>query len=225
MEKGVIKEIIGWDVVNWARAIYFWEQETPVKSGNLSCMELGASFGGLSLWMALNNNQVLCTDINGPEEGAHYIHKRYSCHRKIEYRALSATSIPYENRFDIIAFKSILGGISHSGRDELKIKAISEVHKALKPGGMLLFAENLEGSSIHRYFRRKYGTRGWNYLKFSEIDRIFNNFRELKYTTAGFFGCMGRNESQRSILGSLDRVVEKLVSEKNRYIIIGVAKK
>lgn len=223
MEKEVIIQIFGWDVINWSKTLKFWEKHVSILNKEYQCLELGSSFGGLSLWLALNKNNVLCTDINGPEKEASEIHKRYNCDSRISYDLLDATNIPFENRFDIVIFKSILGGISSNNQNHNKAKTINEIYKALKPGGALLFAENLESTAFHKTLRKLYGTSWWNYLKMSEVDEIFNSYSKVSYTTVGFLGCFGRTEKQRKLLGRIDTVIEKIVPAKSRYILIGVA--
>ena len=222
MEKSVLNDIIDWDVVNWSKAISFWEKNAAIKDKSYNCLELGANKGGLSLWLAQNRNTVLCTDLNGPEKSARFIHEKYKCSERVEYAALDATKIPFKNHFDVVVFKSILGGIS-GDRNEYKNLTVKEMYEALKPGGMLLFAENLEATSLHKVLRKKYGTKNWNYLKMTEISDVFRPFSKIKYTTVGFLGCMGRTASQRNLLGKVDTVLEKIIPKKYRYILIGVA--
>nr|WP_121272989.1 class I SAM-dependent methyltransferase [Pedobacter schmidteae] len=220
-----IKEIIQWDVVNWAKALEYWEKSTPIKNKKYTCLELGAANGGLSLWLSLNKNRVLCTDINEPKAAARKMHKKYKCSSRIQYAPMDATNIPFENHFDIVAFKSILGGISQNCHDEYKLKTLDEIYKALKPGGKLFFAENLEASLIHKMLRKKFGTPHWNYIRMNEIRTIFQSYKKITFTTVGFFGCMGRNEMQRNFLGRIDNIVEKILPRKLHYILIGVAEK
>jgi len=73
------------------------------------------------------------------EKIASEIHQKYNRGQLITYETIDATQIPYLNHFDIIAFKSILGGIGRNDRPELKKKAVDEIHKALKENGILLF--------------------------------------------------------------------------------------
>jgi SAM-dependent methyltransferase len=224
MEKAVIKTIIAWDVENWSRALKFWEKHCPVANKEYNCLELGSSKGGLSLWLAMNGNNVHCTDLNGPEQAAYDIHKAYNCSSRITYGNVDATNIPYENCFDIIIFKSIIGGISFADHRNKQL-VINQIYKALKPNGRLLFAENLESTILHKFFRKRYGTRGWNYLNINEVEEIFSPFKSVTYTTTGFLGCFGRTEWQRGFLGKIDKALEYIIPFRSRYIIIGQAVK
>ena len=226
MNKQILKDIIDWDIVNWSRAIYFWEMNFDF-NGKFKCLELGGRKGGLSLWLAMKGNNVICSDLECPEKDAYEVHKKYECKTLIQYQSIDATNIPYEDCFDIIAFKSILGGISRNRNNNLKQKTVNEIHKALKVNGVLVFAENIEASFFHRILRKKFVKWGneWNYLKIEEIENIFSSFKNVKYITVGFFGAFGRNEKQRNILGRIDHFLDKIIPKGKRYILIGIATK
>lgn len=226
MNSETLKDIIGWDIVNWSQSLDFWEKNLELDAQKFNCLELGGHRGGLSLWLALKGNHVICSDINSPEENASEIHKKYACDSLIDYQAIDATNIPYENKFDVVTFKSILGAVS-SKNNSLKGTAIHEIHKALKPGGTLLFAENIESTLLHRFLRKHFVNWGkrWNYLKFEELHQIFSPYKSIDYITVGFFGAFGRNEKQRAFFGHIDRFFEKCVPRRKRYILIGIAKK
>nr|WP_255431094.1 class I SAM-dependent methyltransferase [Pedobacter sp. N36a] len=225
VEDKKLKDIIDWDIVNWAKALDYWEKNADLKNKGYDCLELGTANGGLSLWLSLHQNKVLCTDLMPPKEKARSIHKKYNCDSNIEYAAMDALNIPFKDHFDVVVFKSILGGISQNGKDENKLKTLNEIHKALKPGGKLLFAENLEASLFHKMLRKKYGTPDWNYLRWNEIEEIFQSYKNVSFTTVGFLGCLGRNEHQRNILGRIDHQIEMMIPQKMHYIMIGIADK
>jgi len=226
MEKKLVQQIIEWDLVNWSKALPFWEEQLKEPSKGKKALELGGRNGGISLWLGLKGYEVICSDLENPKESASKLHAQYD-HLNIRYEAINATDIPYENEFDLVIFKSILGGISRNGQDELKKAVIDQAHKALKEGGQLLFAENMEASIIHRFFRKNFVKWGgeWNYLKAAEIDSLFSEFSSLKYRSAGFLGAFGRSEGQRQFLGKIDNTIEKALSKKQHYLVFGVAEK
>jgi len=57
--------------------------------------------------------------------------------------------MPHENRFDVIVLKSLFGGISKGRGPSERSSVLLQVYKALKSGGVLLFAENVEASRQH----------------------------------------------------------------------------
>lgn len=217
--------MIGWDTVNWKRALSFWEQHVCIKRQQYQCLELGAGNGGLSLWLALHGNEVLCTNLKNPFHSARVVHQKYGCRSKLSYAALNACDIPYENKFDLIVFKSVLGGIGPAEGQISKTAVLTEIYKALKPGGKLLFAENLASSSLHQFLRKRYGTPDWKYLSIEETTSLFKSFNSLEYKTTGFFGCFGRTEKQKRLLGRIDGLLEFLIPESKRYILFGIATK
>jgi SAM-dependent methyltransferase len=53
----------------------------------------------------------------------------------IVYQNIDAANIPFKNCFDIIVFKSILGGIGRNDNIEIQQKVFDEIYESLKPGG------------------------------------------------------------------------------------------
>ena len=227
MTKEEVQDIIEWDIENWKHALLFWETELPKDLTNLKCLEIGGRRGGPSLWLALQGHSVVCSDLENPKEHAQVLHQKHSVDHLISYEAINALEVPYTETFDLVVFKSIIGGISRSGQDEVKKKIIDQAYKALKPGGILLFAENLESSFLHTFARKRFVKWGaeWNYLRYNEIPTIFGDFSSLNYETIGFFGAFGRSEKQRRILGKLDRFLKIFIPKSKRYIVYGIAVK
>ena len=180
-DKSVVSDCIQWDVHNWSKALSFWEKNVELDNKGLTCLELGSRRGGLSLWLAMKGNHVVCSDLNSPEQMASILHKKYSLPGKIEYEAIDATKIPYENHFDIVIFKSILGGIGRSGNSNLTRIVLEGIYKSLKPGGVLLFAENLIASRMHQFFRKKVVQWGyWNYLRLDNVEKLLTKFESVR---------------------------------------------
>lgn len=228
MNKSITKDIIQWDVENWSKALRFWQAKTNVDKGGLVCLELGGNAGGLSLWLALNQNKVVCSDLETPGENAKKLHEKYpSAMPFISYEGINATAINYENHFDVVALKSIIGGISRGGKQELKQQIIDQIHQSLKPNGQVLFAENMESSLLHRWMRKRFTNWGeqWNYLRLDEVAHLFGKYSRVEFATCGFFGAFGRTEAQRNALGKLDRIVDYFVPNSKNYIVYGVAQK
>jgi len=226
MEKKLpCKEIIGWDTVNWAKALKLWEAELGKNTAKKTALEIGCREGGLSLWLAQKGISVVCSDVLSPEATVSPLHKKYNFKDNIVYNTVDATDIPYKDYFDVVVFKSVLGAVGRSNRKDLQIKAIQQMHKCLKDGGKLLFAENLVASPFHAYLRKKYLSWGrtWRYVSIEEMEEFLKIFKSVKIFTWGFLGAFGRNEFQRNVLGSIDSFLDILVPERWRYIIFGVA--
>jgi SAM-dependent methyltransferase len=221
-------EFIEWDVRNWSAALDFWLAHTTQNVPACFALELGSRNGGLSLWMAMQGARVVSSDIDLPTETAARSHQARGVSHLIRYEAIDATRIPYTSKFDVVLFKSMLGAIGRVAGKAGQAQAIKEMHKALKDGGELFFAENLVGSPLHQLLRRKFVKWGttWRYVSVTDMEEFLSPFSKVQYRTVGFAGAFGRNESQRNILGFLDeKGLNYAIPEEWRYIIVGVAKK
>ena len=219
-------DILNWDISNWSEAFTFWDHRISFIPGNLKCLELGSREGGLSLWLAAKGHHVICTDLNGDFTKAQALHKRYHVSHLVNYQNIDTTNIPYENEFDVVVFKSMLGAVGIQEGKELQRKAISEIWKAMKPGGIFLFAENLRSTRLHNYLRTKFTSWGeaWRYINREEMEEFLHEFRDIEMHSNGFLGTLGRNENQRSILGNFDRIMfDKIVPANWKYILYGYA--
>jgi SAM-dependent methyltransferase len=219
-----IADFVEWDVRNWSGALDFWLAHTRQKLSNTLALELGSRNGGLSLWLALQGARVICSDICPPHPETIQLHKDHGVTHLIRYERVDATDIPYTEEFDVIVFKSVLGAI----RAERQATAISDMHKALKTGGELFFAENLEGSPLHQSLRRRFVPWGtsWQYVSTASLEACLSAFSRVEHITMGFAGAFGRGEKQRDVLGMLDKLIfDRIVPATWRYIIAGVAVK
>jgi SAM-dependent methyltransferase len=231
-----ITDIIEWDKSNWAKAIPFWEQhlrrvnetnETKLLK-NKNVLELGGRRGGLSLWAASLGGNVICSDLENPEKIASPIHDKYPEWRKlIQYETINALEIPYEDHFDIICFKSVLGRVS-SLYEGANREMLIQIHKALKDKGRLLFAENLAATSLHMWARKKFRGWGesWKYQYFDDLYKLCSEYFEPIYRTVGFTGTLGLNENMKIFLGHVDTVFfDWSLPESWRYIFISFCTK
>lgn len=196
----------------------------------MKCLEIGGRRGGPSLWLASQGHSVVCTDLECPEAVARPLHEAHGLGASIVYRAADALELPaeWESAFDCVVFKSVLGGVSRDGQTHRRQQVIDGIWKCLRPGGMLLFAENLEGTHLHRFFRRTFVRWGgsWNYLRAEDVEPLFANFGTMEWSSAGFLGAFGRSEMQRSALGWIDSVLfDRITPRSARYVGFGVAKK
>lgn len=227
MTEKLSEAIIQWDVKSWSKALTYWDKNVDWDRVE-NALELGGREGGLSLWLALKGKKVVCSDLRDVKLTAEKLHLSYGVADLIEYRDIDATNIPYENHFDLVVFKSIIGGIGKNNGIANQKKVFKEIYKALKPGGKLLFAENLTASPLHQSLRKKYVNWGntWRYVSLDEMKNFLEDFSSFEIKTTGVLAVFGRNESQRSILANLDKLMlNRACPESWKYISYGMATK
>jgi SAM-dependent methyltransferase len=153
--------------------------------------------------------------------------RRHGAAGKITYQAVDILTPPYPAAsFDLIIFKSVLNALPQPW---LQAQAVQELHRLLRPGGLLLFAENLRASPLHRLLRRLFRPGGLlqqrRYPTAAEIHSWCRGFREFHGETWGFVGTMSRQERVRRRLARLEAAIMSLVPQKWRYIIFACARK
>jgi hypothetical protein len=134
------------------------------------------------------------------------------------------------NYFDIIIFKSIVGGIGRvdNGGFALQQKVFQEIYKALKPRGLLLFAENLSATSLHSFCRKSFKSHGksWRYIALNEFDTLLCPFKKHLLKTIGFLATFGITERQRNVFAMFDEYLFNPVLPSNwKYVAYGIAEK
>lgn len=222
----LINDIFQWDVKAWSIALPFWEQKIKeIPTGK--ALELGGRQGGLSLWLATKGFNVICSDLSESEVTAKPLHQKYQL-TNIGYADIDATAIPFQDHFDIIVFKSIIGGIGRFGGMELQQQTFDSIYNALKPGGYLLFAENLIASPLHQFLRKKFVKWGdtWRYVSLDELRTFTKQFRNVEIHATGFKSAFGRSESQRNLFSMIDKsICNSIVPDNWKYIAYGAAQK
>lgn len=222
MDKAIVEDIIQWDVANWSKLIPIWEEELKNRTGK--ALAFGEREGGMSLFLAKKGFDVTCTDYNEfPEDLPLEIHKKHNVTASIDYQKQDITATTFnDNSFDVVVFKSVIGALGNYKDQE---KAFKEIHRILKPGGILLFAENAKSSKLHQFARKKFTNWGhrWYYPRLEEFASMNAPFSKYENKTFGFFATFGRNEKQRNFLGSIDNLTGRMTPKKWKYILVGAS--
>ncbi|MDQ3099943.1 MAG: class I SAM-dependent methyltransferase [Bacteroidota bacterium] len=220
--KPALNDVLQWEVRSWSRALKFWEQNIPA-TRPIRALGIGERDGGLSLWFASKGIDVVCTDLDPFPAATRKMHDAYGVSDRIYLDRADATSLRFPDQsFDIIFFKSVIGALCTK---EKQLQAIQEFHRVLKPGGLLCFAENLSGTLLHGYLRKRFVAWNsyWRYLH-SDHDRdLFNSFRIVNDRTNGLIANLGRSETQRDLLARIDGMIAPMVPSHWRTIWYGVA--
>lgn len=220
----LISDVFQWDVVNWSRALPLWHQHLPSGPG-LVGLTIGERQGGLSLWLAVRGIRVHCTDVVPFPPVTFALHRRYQVGHMVHYALADATALPYRaGAFDVVMFKSVLGDLRTKPRQRL---AVSEIHRVLRPGGRLIFAENLTATRVHQALRRRFvrWTSDWRYLDLEADLDLFGDFARLEWEAHGVLGAFGRSERQRRWLGHADSLVGRALPPRSRYLLAGACHK
>ena len=168
----------------------------------------------------LNYSSVYCTDIKGISQklnGPKY--------NTIKYKKIDALNINFpDSSFDVIGCKSLLGGIAKNDPSKINI-AIKEIYRVLKKNGKFIFAENIQGSIMHKMIRKYSQSSGWHYPSLNDFINTLDNFSNIRYFTTGFFTILSRKENIKSKIFIVDNLIKKIVPDKSKYIIYGIAEK
>jgi SAM-dependent methyltransferase len=224
-----LRDFLQWDIDTWKYALYHWdtvlEGYLQDKGQEVRALDLGARDGGLSLYLAEKGFEVVCSDVQGPTELARELHALYGLSDRVTYQAVDATAIPFEDgRFDVVIFKSILGGIGTFMNYAAIQTAVGEMRRVLKPGGLLLFAENQRGSRFHQKARSLFVPWGnrWYYVSLQEIEELLTGFLTCEIRTYGFFSCIKKDFGP---FVALDRLVCRSSLSHRQYMAYGHAVK
>jgi SAM-dependent methyltransferase len=228
LSQAIIDDVIEWDVGSWSQALVLWDRVLRGRAVPQTVLEIGSRHGGLSLYFAIKGYSVVCSDIGGPAAEAAALHDRYGVGASVTYADVDVTAIPYpEATFDIVAFKSVLGAIRVEPVLDAQRLAVREIHRVLKPGGLLLFAENLAASPLHVWLRGRFTQWGarWQYPTAAELRSLLNGFASAELETVGFLAALGRTERQRRTLHKIDRAILPVIPSNYRYVGYGWAKR
>jgi SAM-dependent methyltransferase len=223
-DKEFLQACFQWEVRSWSRALPLWEPALPQPVAvQRTALALGERDGGLSLYLARQGFLTVCSDLRGPTEAARRLHRTFGVEQRVSYEAIDTMAIPRaDNSFDVVIFKSMLGAL---GSKERQLQAIREMHRVLKPGGVLLFAENLRGAAVHRFLRRRFvpWAHYWRYLDIHADRDLFAPFGRIREGSTGLLSGLGRTERQRDVLARADALMAPIVPAGWRTILFGAA--
>ena len=218
-----------WDVYTWSRSISCWNKFFLINplNANAIALEIGGRRGGLSLYLAKELSvSTICSDIYNPAEKARDLHLKYSVQNLITYDKQDCLNLSFPDcSFDVIIFKSVIGAL---GSPEAQERAISEIYRCLKPGGVLLFAENAKSTCLHNFLRKKFNewsANYWYYPSFNEMNSYLSDFSQIEIHSNGLIAIFFKNRYLKKIAEILDTFLVRISPVKFHYVIFGTAVK
>ncbi len=227
------QDVLEWDTVNWRRAVDFWDVASICQGKSLRVLDVGARSGGLSLLFGCAGQEgiadytsIVCSDLSNPSETAGPLHQKYGLESRVSYAVVNAVELEAVEEYDVVCFKSVLGGIGYGDNKAAQEAAVRNMYRALRPGGYLVFAENLAATRVHQFLRKKFNRwNSWRYITIAEVQAFCSDFSDVRWRCFGFLGTLGRSERQRRFLGRIDQIFDCLLPDNAKYIISVVAKK
>ena len=221
-----LQTYLQWDVSTWKHALLYWDEVLAQESlDDARALELGAGDGGITLYLAEKGLDVVCSDVNGPLQSAHDLIERSGFSERVSFEAVDATCIPFEdNSFKFVVFKSVLGGVGMAYGYEGIQQTMREIHRVLKPEGLLLFAENQAGSLFHQQARRLFMPWGktWLYPSLNQLESLLSHFDDSEIGTYGFFSCI-KKDFAPFVLS--DRLICQSPKSRRHYMAYGYGRK
>ncbi|MBL7683108.1 MAG: class I SAM-dependent methyltransferase [Flavipsychrobacter sp.] len=233
MKAALLNDIIEWDVNNWSQALKIWQPAIDKLPRTAKVLAIGERNGGLTLWLALQGFTVLCTDRNGVTENAKMLHAKYGVTTNISYANLDIVNdTPSTAQYDLIIMKSVLGGLkeqynkAESRTRVARQKAINNIYTMLQPGGVLLTADNLQGSYLLKTFRELKGkNRQWYYFNMQELKTLFIHFSRTDVYTFGIIPTRFSKPLLNRLAYALNKILKRFFPQGSSYISVTIASK
>jgi SAM-dependent methyltransferase len=229
------KDILGWDVLNWAEILPFWSEPLRTRDTRTTkVLALGEREGGLSLWLASQGFQVICSDIGGIRPVVIAQHQGFPFANRITYHDINIFNIPFDDwHFDLVICKSVIGGLKLERKNAAtrtlvnQRRAVDEIHRVLKTGGLFMGAENLRGHHILRVARtwRKKGKIGWRHLTTAEILSLFGSFASVETKCFGVIPSLFRADLLNRCAHRFNRLIDPVAPDDAKYICAVIAHK
>jgi ubiquinone/menaquinone biosynthesis C-methylase UbiE len=219
--KSELRDIFQWDIANWKRVLPFWHTHFVIKPG-MKVLALGEREGGTSIYFARLQCEVVCSDCRDLPPTTRKLHAQYGVSDRITYKTIDMRQIDFpDDTFDIVVFKSVIGALGNKPDQDIAAK---DIHRVLKKGGALLYAENAEASGLHVFLRKRFikWAVHWRYITAADLRDWTFPFTSHTETAYGVTALFGRSEGQRRLLAGLDRVLNPIIPRRWKYIFFGV---
>ncbi len=213
--------------MSWGRALDFCVGHSSLLPGG-TALEVGADGddGGLSLFLAARGWEVTCSGLQPPSARKLELHHRHGVASSIRYSCLDVLNPPAEPKYDLIAFKAVLGQIGRHERFDLQRRAVRNLHALLEPGGELWVLEVATATPLHRLLRERRLPHCDRYLRPDELDVLLAPFTRHERASFGVAPPGRRSGDQHAAVDLLNRaLLEPLTPPRWRAVLAAVATK
>ena len=192
LSKKLIDYTIVWNFGIWSRAIRYWgECLSGSDFSNMKVLEIGANKrSAVSLVFADKGADCTLGYYPLPKDSPEHFLKNMDLELDgtVNVIPLNIFEMPFNEEFDIVCMKSVLGGISKLNDCDNWSKGIDAAWEAVKPGGYLALAENVRGTFMHDYMRKNYrkNSKPWNYFSPNKYINKVQSLGKYKWKTFGF---------------------------------------
>lgn len=218
MTRSTLRAAVGWDAINWARALMWLRGWSRLPLMGSRVLEIGGGRGAMAQWFADQGASVICID-RRIDESAPW---EFPEPGRVRFIRGDVLGLAADMGAQIVFLKSVLGAIGGNGGVVAQAKACQAMLNCLAPeGGEVWILENLIASKLHQMLRGRLVPWGghWRYVSMEELTSFMSSAQYLRTRTFGFGATFGRREWQRRLLGRADAALfDRLVPEHWRYL-------
>jgi hypothetical protein len=225
----ILREAFGWNWRTWSKVLLESKTYKDLKERDgLKILEIGAGkYSAVSLLFSESKNEIEISyyliDPNNLQKKIDYfkrIHSPKSCIRVVERNALN---LP-DKQYDLIIFKSVLGGIfRENSKEEINnyLKELKENH--LTSSGSIITVDN--GRSFIEKYISNIGSRKNDWF-FFEKNTIERPAERLSFGTLSLFTLETRSPKMGYIFDNfiyiLDLIISKSIQHNKNTVILNV---
>jgi SAM-dependent methyltransferase len=221
---------VQWDIPTWTRAIEYWTVQLASNPG-AKALEIGSRDAQLASVLSQRFDlSVVCTELYWPHANAAGLAADAGADHRVGFCINDARRLPFpDNTFDVLLAKSVLGGIAGVAADTVGApeglrSLLTECARVVRPGGLLLVAEGVAASSLHRRLRAtREWNRWWHYPSLDEFTTTLSEFGTVDIHATGLVSAMvpDRFGRAKTVISGVDEHLSRLVPARFRYLAYG----
>jgi SAM-dependent methyltransferase len=221
---------VQWDIPTWTRAVEYWTIKLASRR-NCSALEIGSRDAQLATLLTRRFNlDVVCTELYWPHATAAGLSNDAGADSRVGFCINDARQLPFRDQsFDVVLAKSVLGGIAGVADAAIGPQAglrgvLAECARVIRPGGLLLVAEGVEASPVHRRLRAsREWNQWWHYPSLTEFRASLAELGQVDLRTTGLVSAIvpDRLGPLKKLISAADEIVSRAAPERLRYLAYG----